>query len=406
MGRLGFYCFLTAVVLLLLLSTVVYSDTFTDTFDDPNFTNSNWVTATDVQQSWSFPILNGSDLGYHVSTTSKEWPGAMTANNNASFYSAGLYAEILVKIDSHSTAYSSENIAGLAFGTFNTGNGYAAGLQLDFDESIEIDLSIVIIGKDSLMRKKVSIEFDTFYKLIFQIDSNKNMSASLYRLNGDLLGSVFAENVLSIDSGLVGIYGRHEVTFDDFNFSGNAVGDLPVSLTQTQVSQLYVSIFGRASEGEGNAYWQSQPDMATAAAAMLDTQAAKDYFGANLNTNQAFIEHIYLNTLNKTIADDYDGISYWVNMLNTGTTRGEAVAILVGVIKEYAPGAQYYNPDDNATVVAYNQFMNRVEISNYMADNVWDTPGDWQTSTSFSHGLVVTDDPATAYAAMVLVNGF
>ena len=192
----------------------------------------------------------------------------------------------------------------------------------------------------------------------------------------------------------------------DQDCNGSDLPELYDSLTQTQVSQLYVSIFGRASEGEGNAYWQSQPDMATAAAAMLDTDAARNYFGANLNTNQAFIEHIYLNTLNKTISDDFDGISYWVNMLNAGTSRGEAVAALVGVIKEYAPGAQYYNPNDAATVAAYEQFTNRVEISNYMADNVWDTPGDWQTSTSFSYGMKVTDDPASIIAAMVIVNGF
>lgn len=177
-------------------------------------------------------------------------------------------------------------------------------------------------------------------------------------------------------------------------------------LSKTEVSQLYVSIFGRASEGEGNAYWQVQPDMAIAAATMFDTDAAKDYFGANLNTNQAFIEHIYLNTLNKTISDDFDGISYWVNMLDTGTSRGEAVASLVSVINDYAPDGPYYNPDDSATVAAYNQFTNRVEVSDYMADNVWDTPEDWETSTSFSHGLVVSDDPATVFAAKVTVNAF
>ncbi len=86
------------------------------------------------------------------------------------------------------------------------------------------------------------------------------------------------------------------------------------ALSKTEVSQLYVSVFNRASEGEGNTYWQSQPDMATAASVMLDTQTAKDYFGANLNTNQAFIEHIYLNTLNKIIADDSSGIDYWVGV--------------------------------------------------------------------------------------------
>jgi uncharacterized protein (TIGR02145 family) len=181
----------------------------------------------------------------------------------------------------------------------------------------------------------------------------------------------------------------------------------PISgLTKTQVSQLYVSIFGRASEGEGNAYWQSQSDMATAASAMLDTDAAKNYFGANLNTNQAFIEHIYLNTLNKTISDDFDGISYWVNMLNAGTSRGEAVATLIRAINDYAPGGPNYDPDDTATVAAYNQFMNRVVVSNYIAENVYTAPDDWETSTSFSHGMVVTDDPATMVAAKVVINGF
>ncbi len=52
------------------------------------------------------------------------------------------------------------------------------------------------------------------------------------------------------------------------------------NLTQTQVSQLYVSIFGRASEGSGNAYWCStQDNMVTAADVMLSTTAALSYFG-------------------------------------------------------------------------------------------------------------------------------
>ena len=31
-----------------------------------------------------------------------------------------------------------------------------------------------------------------------------------------------------------------------------------MALTKTQISKLYVAIFGRASEGEGNLYWQQQ----------------------------------------------------------------------------------------------------------------------------------------------------
>jgi hypothetical protein len=110
------------------------------------------------------------------------------------------------------------------------------------------------------------------------------------------------------------------------------------------------------------------------------------------------------NTLNKTIADDFDGISYWVDMLEAGTSRGEAVATLVGAINDYAPDGPYYNPDDTATVAAYNQFTNRVTVSDYMADNVYATPDDWATSTSFSYDMVVTDDPGTVWAAKANVD--
>ena len=94
-----------------------------------------------------------------------------------------------------------------------------------------------------------------------------------------------------------------------------------MALNQTQVSQLYVAVFNRASEGEGNTYWQSRQDMAETATQMLDTSAAKDYFGSSLDSNQAFIEHIYLNTLNKTATADPDGIAYWTGLLDKGTSR-------------------------------------------------------------------------------------
>lgn len=178
-------------------------------------------------------------------------------------------------------------------------------------------------------------------------------------------------------------------------------------LSKADISMLYVSIFNRASEGGGNVYWQSQPDMAWAADAMLETDAAKNYFGASLNSNQAFIEHIYLNTLNKTLADDPQGIAHWVGRLNSGQTRGAVVAELVGVIKDYAPGGQYYNPNDAVTIAAYNQFTNRVQVSNYMADTVQDPPANWATATKFSPGgLNVTADAATVTAAQAAIVTF
>jgi len=182
------------------------------------------------------------------------------------------------------------------------------------------------------------------------------------------------------------------------------------ALTQNDVSMLYVSIFNRASEGEGNTYWRNRPDlqtMAATAAAMLDTDAARNYFGSSLNSNQAFIEHIYQNTLNKSYWDDPMGINYWVNALNSGNTRGEVVAELVGVIKDYAPNGAYYNPDDPVTIAAYNQFTNRVAVSNYMAETVQNTPANWETVTQFgAGGLNVTSEPASVETAEQVINVF
>lgn len=174
-----------------------------------------------------------------------------------------------------------------------------------------------------------------------------------------------------------------------------------MALSKTEVSQLYVSIFNRASEGAGNSYWQSRADLASAADAateMLATSDAKAYFGSSLDTDQAFIEHIYQNTLNKTISDDPGGITYWVNQLQS-KNRGEVVSDLIKAIETYSPTGVNYDPNDTATVNAYNQFANRVEVSNHMADTVQETPSDYATSTSFSAGLLVTSDSSTVTSA-------
>ncbi len=191
---------------------------------------------------------------------------------------------------------------------------------------------------------------------------------------------------------------------------GMALSSVPAQaqLSQEQVSQLYVAIFGRASEGEGNTFWQTyQPDIISTANAMLATEAAQNYFGSSLNSNQAFIEHIYLLTLNKTNTDDPNGVAYWVGELGKGKSRGEVVATLVGVIKEYAPGGLYYNPNDEKTIAAYNQFTNRVTVCNYMADTIYPLPANWATATQFGPGgLNVTFDGATVAAARNKINNF
>lgn len=178
-----------------------------------------------------------------------------------------------------------------------------------------------------------------------------------------------------------------------------------MALTKTQVSKLYVAVFGRASEGEGNSYWQKQAgNISSIANKMLATQAAKDYFGTTLNNNQSFIEFIYKNTLNKTYEQDPNGIKYWTSLLDKGTSKGDVVKMMIEAIDSYAPGGKNYNANDTITQKAYNQFINRVEVSNYTADKVTKAPSDYTKSMSFNKDLVVTDSKTTLQNAKTNVD--
>ncbi len=169
-------------------------------------------------------------------------------------------------------------------------------------------------------------------------------------------------------------------------------------LTQTQVSQLYVSIFGRASEGNGNNFWMGttdtseEPVMQVAARSMLDSQAAKKYFGPALDSNQAFIEHIYLNTLGKDYEDDPNGINFWVAALNGGMSKGEIITSLINATQ---------NP--KCAGAAQDLFNNKVTVSNYTSNTIDTVPGA-DLSPFIECISLLSDDPATVTAAKAAVD--
>ncbi len=167
-----------------------------------------------------------------------------------------------------------------------------------------------------------------------------------------------------------------------------------MGLTQTQISQLYISVFGRASEGDGSEYWMNdQNDMATAVEVMLATDAAKEYFGTALDTNQAFIEYIYENTLGKTYADDPVGIDFWAELLDGGVSKGQIVANLIEAAQE--PG----NAGD-----AQDQFFNKTLVSNYVADKMA-TYTDQALFEDFISGVDGTEASVAAAMAKVDAQG-
>lgn len=168
-----------------------------------------------------------------------------------------------------------------------------------------------------------------------------------------------------------------------------------MALTQTQVSQLYVTLFGRASEGSGNKYWQAQSDMAVAAQMMLDTAAAKTYFGTSMDDNQKFIEHIYKNTLNKTVAEDAAGIKFWVDALNAGNSRGFIASELLKAAVDPKNAGQ-----------AQDLFNNKVAISDYTAGKVQNVASASAADLKpFVDALnMVTHDASTVPAAKAFVD--
>jgi hypothetical protein len=164
-----------------------------------------------------------------------------------------------------------------------------------------------------------------------------------------------------------------------------------MALTQTEVSQLYVSLFGRASEGEGNQYWQANAsDRVATANAMLETDAAKTYFGDTINDNQKFIEFIYLNTLGKSATDDPTGVAYWVAELEAGKSKGEVSVALIDATQDPANAGN-----------AQDQFNNKVAVSNDASNKIFT----FTTIEKFTSYIKDVDHtPASVTAATALVD--
>lgn len=226
MKRLSLFTTVLLFVLLLAGPSIVYSAIFTDTYDDPVFTNNNWIDLTEVPQTWSFLSINGLDLGYHSSTASTEDPAAKGADSGRAYYNANLYIETFLRIDSHANKLSVENQAEVVFSLYDTGsgyNGYWTGIELDYDGPVSIALQLGLIEGSILDETPVSIDFDTFYKLVVQVDQDQTMNVSLYELDSTFLGSVSSLKVLPANGGAIAIGGRYETTYDDFYLAGNPV---------------------------------------------------------------------------------------------------------------------------------------------------------------------------------------
>ena len=140
---------------------------------------------------------------------------------------------------------------------------------------------------------------------------------------------------------------------------------------RTQVTQLYVSLFGRAPEAGGLGYWVQQlgegKSLQTVAQDMFNVAPSRAYYPSYL-TNQEIVARFYTNVLGRPA--DADGLAYWTARLNTESTTGTAASrtIAVGtVVTELLTAVVGYNGTDAAALASQSLLNNKVAVGLHYA---------------------------------------
>jgi Ca2+-binding RTX toxin-like protein len=161
---------------------------------------------------------------------------------------------------------------------------------------------------------------------------------------------------------------------------------------RTQVSQLYVSLFGRAPDGEGLGFWvgalNNGMSFAQVAESMYNTSPARAYY-PSFATNEEIISTFYQNVLGRPA--DAEGLAFWTAELNNAATKGEVFAKLINNVVNYTGT----NADG---LVSQALLLNKVEVARYYGE----TNGDVAGATAALTG--VTSDAATVAAAKAAID--
>jgi len=159
---------------------------------------------------------------------------------------------------------------------------------------------------------------------------------------------------------------------------------------RTQVSQLYVALFGRAPDGEGLGYWVKELDsgksIANVANAMYSTTPAQSLYPAYL-TNAEIIDSFYTNVLGRPADTDPEGRAFWTSKLNDpDATPGSVIAEMIDTVANY-------NGSDYDGLTSADLFNNKVEVAQWYGETIGDLAG---ATTILAN---VTEDPTTIDAA-------
>lgn len=159
---------------------------------------------------------------------------------------------------------------------------------------------------------------------------------------------------------------------------------------RTQVAQLYVSLFGRAPDGEGLGYWVGQLDagktVAQVAQDMYNVPAARAYYPA-FATNEEIVATFYQNVLGRAVGNDTEGQAFWVAKMNAaGATKGTVISEMLNVVANYTG-------TDAAGVASKALFNNKTAVAQYYGEQNGSIAG----ATNALSG--VTSDVATVATA-------
>ncbi len=162
---------------------------------------------------------------------------------------------------------------------------------------------------------------------------------------------------------------------------------------RTEVSQLYVALFGRAPDGDGLGFWVQLRDqgqsLAQIANTMYNTTPARQFYPSFL-TNTEVISAFYSNVLGRTA--DADGLAFWTGKLNAaGATPGSVIAEMINVVATYK-GTDAAGKDSAAL------FNNRVTVAQYYGEKNGSIQGATDAIKS------VTKDAATVTAANTAID--
>nr|WP_315484493.1 SwmB domain-containing protein [uncultured Undibacterium sp.] len=173
---------------------------------------------------------------------------------------------------------------------------------------------------------------------------------------------------------------------------------------RTQVTELYVSLFGRAPERDGLAFWVGKLDAgatyAQIAQQMFDVEPARAYYPAS-STREELVAKFYSNVLGRT--GDAEGVKFWTGKFDAAgkVTVGDVFAQIIAAVKGYTG-------TDAAALDSKALFMNKVAVGEYYGFTL--NSNDIAGATAIMAN--VTKDPASVDVAKggqgnnpVLTNG-